>query len=192
MTPQSIFRAVSRGRWKKVLGMAAFLVACEPLNPLGTCGDFEIPCSERNYGLRFDDGAESRLQDYTYTVDTASFSLRLDELPSPSSALFRAGGGGCAFALSCESCTGNFTADSIYFSTDIVSANGDTLRAGYNFAILPLPTGFRGSSGSWFAVDSLTGFRDSLFEVRFVGTTYWEQASASATFRITNPALLLP
>lgn len=82
----------------------------------------------------------------------------------------------------------------MYFTTDILLADGDTLRAGHNFAATDArPQGFLGAGGYLIVQrDHLTRFRDSLFEVRFRGAADSIQKSGSVTLHITNSALLFP
>jgi hypothetical protein len=177
----------------KLMGTALALVACEPFNPMGTCEN-SPPCEQRDYSLKVTEWKPGNVPfDSTHT-DSLPILIRLSETSSPEIALLRgsvAGGGARAYALSCGSCTDGLRADSILFSTDIVTSSGDTLKAGYNFTTLPLPTGFVGYGYSTLRIDSLTGFRDSTFQIRFYARSGKVQKSDSLVVTIRNPDLLL-
>ena len=174
----------------KLLGTALVLVACEPGFPFQECGDDH--CDKLTYQLIPRNGSSYESLDNSsgaYLMVALPLSITVTEAQSGTTA-FRPspGGRGLAYA-SCLSCGSMFNADSILFSTDMVTLGGDTLKAGYNFAVGSLPAGFQGGDGG-LRIDSLLGFRDSVFEVRFHGTISGAQKSASATFKVP-PSLLL-
>lgn len=199
MTSRYLHAVLAAGpRHARKLLLAAALVACEPFNPYyGDC-DYDPPCETWSYDLRLTEAnfpEPGLARDSTsgiWNVDNAGFWIRLSSSYPAVAAKPSSGGGGRAYALSCAPCDAFVTADSLYFTTDLVTVNGDTLESGYNFIGNTVPLGFASFGGTPFRVDSLTGFRDSLFEVRFRGTIEDVPVTASATLRITNPALLLP
>jgi hypothetical protein len=176
----------------KAFGTALALMACEPLNPLGTCGNPNPPCDQRAYSLTSRAGSYNRQPASTPgIVDYLPLSIFFRE-DRPVTLAFSSGGGGRAYALSCAGCEDTFRADSILFSTDLVTAGGDTLKAGFNFATDSLPAGIRGYSRNWLDIDSLSGFRDSVFEVRFYGKVNGAPRSDSLTLTVQNRDFLLP
>jgi len=126
--------------------------------------------------------------DETNRVDSLDFSVNLSASLPAAAALTK----GAKTSLSCAGCADYFEPDSVYFTTAIVTQAGDTLPARYNFVADPKPAGFKFFNSSWIGVDSVRGFRDSVFNVRFVGKVEGIEKSATLTLRITNPALLLP
>jgi hypothetical protein len=181
--------------WKKALGAAIALVACEPFSPgpYGTCED--LRCSEKEYRLYLHEA----LPNYS-GPDTTAGAFQLGQLPvtvsidedrtqSAGVVLSRPG---CAYALSCMGCGDGFLPDSIHFTTAVMTPGGDTLPARYNFATQPLPAGFSGGLRGWLKIDSLVRFRDANFEIRFYGKIDSVPKSASRSVHIVHSSLLFP
>ncbi len=168
---------------------ALLLAACDtPLDE--TCSDaFEPPCSARAYSLSLSTG-EFPQQPHSDSnlVDAPGFSVSLQ----PSRDALTKSAKTVKAALSCGGCEFYFRPDSVYFTTDILTQTGDTLPAGHNFVNQDVPAGFKFFNTNWIGVDSIQGFRDSVFEVRFVGKVDQVVKSATLTLHITNSALLIP
>jgi hypothetical protein len=186
MRPTSFSPAIIlRSGGAKALAVACALVACEPF--IGSCGDSKV-CEDHDYELLLFEGNERYTSDSTYIVDSLSFSVRLNRIwpANPTSSL----GSGCAYALSCYTCEQLFRADSIFFTTALITVNGDTLPPG-----LDVSTGNHvgiAYGGGELRIHSIQGFRDSLFEVHYIGRIGRTTKQASVTLHIRNPALLLP
>jgi hypothetical protein len=178
--------------WKKALGMAAFLVACDPVIP--TWGRCEVPvCSAVEYRLDLSGGLASATEDY-YQIMWPGFSVRVSGDYRPQSLACRGGGRGMAYATSCMPCTGpGLTIDSLVISTDILLVTGDTLKAGHNFATgVDLP-GLQGSGWDLlFDAENPVRFRDSVFSIRFTGYADSLPKTDTRTIIILNPDLLFP
>lgn len=191
-------RLLRTPRWAKTLGLAVIIVACEPMGPINSCGGggSKPSCADRSYTLALAWGLYLDLQtgapNTALTLDSLGVEIFPRESPSAETAFKLPGTGSCAYACSQIACESTFEPDSIAFSTDMVAINGDTLRAGHNFATPVMPVGFTLYFGNRLRIDSLAGFRDSLFDVRFHGTIDGVEKSASAQILVTNPALLLP
>jgi hypothetical protein len=184
--------------WKKALGLALFLVACDPFVPtIGGCGNLPA-CSSMNYGLEIRtssyDGIMPELVTGAYPIDSLGFRLFVEFHGSGAVACPRSGRPGFAYATSCAPCSGKYlTVDSLYFTTDILLMGGDTLKAGYNFAEGSDVVGISGGGSSMLVRAGFpTRFRDSIFEVRFTGFADTVQKTGSITLQIRNPALLIP
>jgi hypothetical protein len=179
----------------KPLAIACLIVACDPFNPWGSCGN--VPsCSALDYRITFHLSGAPFEQDSdtgTYPIDKYGLWIHIEERYNPEQVACRSvGQRGVAYALSCAPCSGPFLSiDSLYFTTDILIATGDTLKAGYNFANdVELP-GLSGGGRSLFMDEhNPIRFRDSLFEIRFTGTIDSVQKSAVRAVRVTNPTML--
>jgi hypothetical protein len=187
--------------WKKALGMAAFLVACDPLTPgipTGTCGNVPA-CSAFDFTIHVGPplSADDRPDTATtpYLIPRLGFYVRVEQNFAASPLACPAvGRNGLAHAMTCAPCTGQMVQiDSIYFTSDILLTGGDTLKSGYNFARDTTPAGFSYSAlGLIVLPDFDTRFRDSLFEFRYSASNDSVRKSGSVTLRITNPDLLYP
>jgi hypothetical protein len=198
----TLFRKFPRSGWKKAVGLAAlpiaFLVACDPPTPnWGECEDVP-PCSAYNYHVDI----------HAIAIDTVTGAYDLDhpglrayfgpDWTVPALTRRAASQHGSASATSCVPCTGTITVDSAYFTTDLVTWAGDTLKAGGNLVARTLPAQIHlSATGGSLRIDSLATpvsvrYGDSLFEVRFSGTIDGIRKSASAKFHVTNPDLLFP
>jgi hypothetical protein len=196
---RTIGTAFTSHRWKKALGLAVFLVACDPLVPTPpSCGDLPA-CSTMDYEFDFRTSSYHSITPDSvtgaYPIDSLGFRLYVEMLYSPGTlACPGSGRPGFAYAFDCAYCSGKYLAvDSLYLTTDILLVTGDTLRAGYNFAKGSDPIGFSGGVYSLSVRKELpTRFRDSIFEVRFAGYADTVQKTGSITLHITNPTLLIP
>ena len=177
--------------WKKVLAAAFILVACEPFNPFGTCGD--VPsCSAVDYRFALSGGLEANNGDYQ--IMWPGFRIQVATNYRPQSLACQGSGRGVAYALSCEPCTGpGLVLDSLVVGTDILLPTGDTLKAGYNFPENVALPGIQGNRWDLlFDAEYPARFRDSVFTIRFVGHADTLQKADTRTVIIRNPALLYP
>jgi hypothetical protein len=184
--------------WKKVLGLAAFLVACDPFVPTtGYCGDLPA-CSSLDYAFQVKSSNDYIMPDSVtgaYPIESLGFRLDVQEIfDTVAIACHGSPRSGIAYASSCFPCQGKyFMVDSLYFTTDILLYTGDTLRAGYNLAKGSDPVGISVGGRSVTLRSAFpTRFRNSIFEVRFAGYADTVQKTGSITLHITNPALLIP
>ncbi len=180
---------MTRGLWLKVLCVSVFLVACEPFNPYGgKCPAIDPPCSQRNYSLHLLNGSWPYSSEESNRVDSLRFSVNFLSTSTSATALAKS----AKTTLSCVSCEGYFVPDSVYFTTEIVTKTGDILPKGYNFVAQTAPAGISFYNSAWIGVDSIMGFLDSVFQVRFVGTVEGVSKSASLTIHIAHPSLIVP
>jgi hypothetical protein len=182
-------KALTRTRLFLALGLAASLIACKPFQPwTGRCPEIDPPCSQRQHSLFLFNGTWAGQYSESNSVDSLQFSINLFSLSSTATALAKTS----KTTLSCIGCEYSFEPDSVYFTTAIVTQSGDTLPARYNFVTEAKPVGIKFFNSGWIGVDSIQGFRDSVFEVHFIGMVEGIPKSASMSLRITNPALLIP
>jgi hypothetical protein len=164
-----------------VFVIVTFFNSCKPflLDLYRTCDDINPPCSAREYAI-VPIHREFSLQ---------SDSSLIEELPA-SFVVRETSKSGIPWGCSCQNA---FVASSTTISSDIVLVNGNTLKAGYNFSRGPTPAGFsKGDNGGYLRIMDIKGFRDSEITISFIGKVDKVSKSATKTFRITNPALLLP
>lgn len=169
--------------------LTTLLMACDPSDPPDSeaCPSIAAKCAPWLYSLVLYDGRWLHLRDETGRIDSTSFSIKFRLSQTQATALTKVS----KTTLDCAGCEEYFRPDSIYFTTEIVTADQDTLPAGYNFSTQPIPEGIL-ELDDQLVVNAVRGFRDSVFQVHFIGKINEVRKSASATLHIQNPALLLP
>ena len=186
-----------------ILALFESLVGCDLAPMPRECPDTSPPCSTYAYHnavstLKIDSATNAYL--VTNSTWSANFVSNVSYYgPDPLSRLSASGPSlRAASTASCAPCSGAyFITDSAYFTTDLVTFMGVTLKAGENLLGRTLPVGIH-VSGNSVTIENLTSstptirFKDSLFEIHFSGTIDSIRNSASAKFRVTDSALLLP